>query len=83
MEADLQAEQRVLDPVRLALPLLPKALGLRLLYLRELAICLAWIPIGVFILVMWVPISMAIEMLRSLPHRLRRIGRRSKIGSRP
>lgn len=49
LESDLQAERRVLDPVRLILPLLSRALVLRLDYIRRLVNCSIWIPFGVIL----------------------------------
>jgi hypothetical protein len=56
LEADLRSERRVLDPVRVALPLLGMAVVLRLRYLRELAPCLAWIPLGVVLFAVMMPL---------------------------
>lgn len=52
LEADLLAERRVLDPLRLTCPLLPVALRFRLRFAWRLAVFFLWLPIGVLVYVL-------------------------------
>lgn len=61
LEADLRAERRVLDPLRLTLPLLPTALRLRLRFLWKVGVCVLWMPVGL-LLYLLVPLAIQQEL---------------------
>jgi hypothetical protein len=91
LEADLRAERRVLDPVRLVFPLLRHALLLRGRYLWKLAACVLWIPPGLLCFAVLVVIMALVAIFDDevlgivgfVRRRLRRASGRSKTRARP
>lgn len=73
LEFDLKAEQQVLDPVRLTFPLLTEAVGMRLAYLRKLAFCLSWIPIGLILYLLVIPVAVLFSLTVDLEYTSERI----------
>jgi hypothetical protein len=73
LEYDLKAEQQVLDPVRLTLPLLLEAFGMRFAYLRRLALCLGWIPVGLALYLLVIPVAILFSLTVDLDYTTERL----------